>query len=123
MPFRAISKHLKAILCILLLLAFVLQVGCGLIPHDDAADMEFAAKYAAVDAVKQKLNSPGSAKFCDWSVMTAKNTYGDYWEIVGYVDAQNGYGAFLRKNWTVTLELYDNGDAYRHGKVTFSDWN
>ena len=77
------------------------------------------AKVCAEDAVKQVLKSPSTAKFCPSYEMTAVNMGGSKWEVTGYVDAQNTFGTFIRSNWTVTLELTEEG--YKHGKVTFDD--
>lgn len=77
------------------------------------------AKVCAKDAVKQVLNSPSTAKFCPSYEMTAVNTGGANWKVTGYVDAQNAFGTYIRKNWIVTLELTEEG--YKHGKVTFDD--
>lgn len=77
------------------------------------------AKVCAEDAVKQVLKSPSTAKFCPSYEMTAVNMGGSKWEVTGYVDAQNTFGTFIRSNWTVTLELTEEG--YKHSKVTFDD--
>lgn len=77
------------------------------------------AKVCAEDAVKQVLKSQSTAKFCPSYEMTAVNMGGSKWEVTGYVDAQNTFGTFIRSNWTVTLELTEEG--YKHGKVTFDD--
>lgn len=77
------------------------------------------AKVCAEDAVKQVLKSPSTAKFCPSYEMTAVNMGGYKWKVTGYVDAQNTFGTFIRSNWTVTLELTEEG--YKHGKVTFDD--
>ena len=77
------------------------------------------AKVCAQDAVTQVLNSPSTAKFCPAYEMTAVSLGGANWKVTGYVDAQNALGTYIRKNWTVTLELTEEG--YKHGKVTFDD--
>lgn len=80
------------------------------IPSESASSNSATdAKIYAQIAVKRNLKSPSTAKFCKYDEMTAENTSGNNWEITGYVDAQNSFGAELREYWTVTLTLTDDG--------------
>lgn len=67
--------------------------------------------------VEQRLKSPSTAKFqdtVDFAVAPAKDKKGkplkDVWEVSGYVDAQNSFGAMLRHNWYV--KLVKQGDKW-----------
>lgn len=65
---------------------------------------------AAKNEVKNILKSPSSAKF-PWSFdeyTFSKN--GDTVTIKGYVDAENSFGAMLRQNFTVVINV--NSDKY-----------
>lgn len=72
----------------------------------------------AEDVVKQNLKAPANANFCDIDEASFYSTGGNDYKILGYVDAQNDFGALLRKNFTVTL-TYTEG-KYTHGLVYFS---
>lgn len=75
----------------------------------NSSDSETDAKVCAVKAVKDSLKSPSTAEFCKYTEMTATNLGGNKWEITGWVDAQNSFGATIRDNWTVTLTLTSSG--------------
>ena len=67
------------------------------------------AKIYARLIVEDQLKVPSTADFCLYSEMDATNLEGNRWEITGYVDAENSFGAKLRQNWTVTLTLTSSG--------------
>lgn len=64
------------------------------------------------DFVKAQLISPGSAKF--GGAHTQRS--GDEYTVTGSVDAQNAYGALLRRDYTCTIR--DEGDAWRLVSLT-----
>lgn len=70
----------------------------------------------AKDIVSSELKSPSTAKYCTYPEATVTKK-GDIYTVKGYVDAQNSYGATIRQNFTVTLELTTNG--YKNGMATF----
>lgn len=61
---------------------------------------------AAKDLVKEKLKSPSTAKFPKSSEYIVKKRGNDY-IVLGYVDAQNDFGATVRTNWKATFTLGD----------------
>lgn len=64
------------------------------------------------DFVKQQLISPGSAKFSGEQV---QHVGGEY-TVTGSVDAQNAFGALLRRDYTCVLR--DEGDSWRLVSLT-----
>lgn len=67
------------------------------------------AKICAEQAVKDTLKAPSTAEFCSHSDMEAEHLGNNQWIVSGYVDAQNSFGAFIRKDWSVTLTLTSSG--------------
>ena len=76
------------------------------------------AKICAEKAVKDMLRAPKTAEFCSYTEMIATNLGDNRWEVSGYVDAENSFGALLRQNWTVRLTLIDTG--FKDYTVDFS---
>lgn len=89
---------------------------------------EIAAKQAATDSldartyakiyVGKSLKAPTTAKWpnvMDFAVAPKKDNKGnpikDVWEVSGYVDAQNSFGAMIRTQWYVKLKKV--GDAWK----------
>lgn len=63
---------------------------------------DISAYACAQNAVKNRLKSPSTAKFCSYT--DAKITLsGNIYTVSGYVDAQNGFGATIRSKFTVKL--------------------
>jgi len=67
--------------------------------------------------VEKRLKSPSTAKFqntADFAVAPAKDKKGkplkDVWEVSGYVDAQNSFGAMLRNQFYI--KLIKTGDKW-----------
>ena len=91
-------KRFGIILCTAIALTFSLT-GCGSDkkPYDDAKIIN-----QTKNAVKERLKSPSSAKFCPLHefqiVESGANLY-----VSGYVDSQNGFGAMLRNKFKVTF--------------------
>lgn len=68
----------------------------------------------AQDVVEQDLKSPSSAKFCKGYETTVYHQNGNQYIAMGYVDADNSYGANIRTRFTVWLTMTEAGykDAY-----------
>lgn len=85
--------------------------------EEDRAD----AWVCAQDVVKKNLKSPSSAKFCLMSEATihynGEDGGGSRYTVSGYVDAQNSFGAMIRKNFTVNLTV--TKDGYKRATCTF----
>ncbi|MDK8593559.1 hypothetical protein [Corynebacterium accolens] len=56
--------------------------------------------------ITKKLTSPASANFADKDELDIqkKENNGEYWQIRGYVDSDNKFGASLRSSWYCTVE-------------------
>ena len=80
---------------------------------------ESDAWICAQDIVEQNLKAPASAKFCKSYEATVTYTGASDYKVEGYVDAENGFGANIRTNFTVTLTLTQEG--YKNGLVTFDE--
>jgi ribosomal protein L40E len=67
-------------------------------------DQEYNDKYEAKDRalfiVKGMLKSPSTAQFSDPTITKTANVF----EVIGYVDSQNSFGAMLRTDFTVTFK-------------------
>lgn len=64
----------------------------------------------AEKAVKGKLKSPSTAKFCSVTEATI-GCSGNTWVVRGWVDAQNGFGATIRTQFVVTF-TFTSKDMY-----------
>lgn len=67
---------------------------------------ELAAKYAAQGFVESQLKAPSTAKWPPVGQLSARrfNFAGNAaWEIRGYVDAQNSFGANIRTHFETTV--------------------
>jgi hypothetical protein len=73
----------------------------------NAPDATEAGVYCQV-AVKERLVSPGSARFPIVSDTQITQT-GDTFRVLGWVDSQNGFGAMLRSNYDCTVEIPGDG--------------
>lgn len=92
------EKKDKAVYSIMILLVLF---GVLALSDADKFDNSHAWTHAQL-AVKSRLKSPSTAKFCSYSKAQISNSGGTY-TVKGYVDAQNGFGATIRTNFTVTL--------------------
>lgn len=80
----------------------------------EASDSFDAITYAKI-YVKKSLKAPSTAKFQDeteFGVSPKRDKKGDkikdVWEVSGYVDAQNSFGAMLRQQWYVKMKKVNN---------------
>lgn len=75
--------------------------------EDQERSEKYDAKERALYLVKSTLKSPSSAVFGEPYVIKTANTF----EVGGYVDSQNSFGAMLRTTFTVVLSK--NGDQWK----------
>jgi DNA-directed RNA polymerase subunit RPC12/RpoP len=74
--------------------------------ENNSSPSDTEAYVKAMRFVKEQLISPSSAKFPNWDYQIFQS--GDLrWTIKSYVDAQNGFGALIRQNYTIIVR-YDN---------------
>lgn len=80
---------------------------------EKAENTKASVKYNARRYVELVLKAPSTAKFPYDSEFTAWQTADnkDVWEVTGYVDAQNDFGAMIRSHWYVKIHVV--GDAYQ----------
>lgn len=77
-----------------------------------------AGHAACEEAVRERLKAPGTAKFGGRDHRAIQNGYA--YELVGWVDAENGFGALVRNRYV--CEAFEGETGWRVSKVTFSDW-
>ena len=65
------------------------------------------------DQVRARLRSPSSAKFPWITDIVAKHTGNCKYQIIAYVDAQNGFGAMLRTYYQAKMQYYPERKAWR----------
>lgn len=94
---------------------------CAFGGKDDDSIGKSDAWVCAQDVVERNLKSPSSAKFCLMSEATihynGEEDGGSRYTVSGYVDAQNSFGAMIRKNFTVNLTV--TKDGYKRATCTF----
>lgn len=100
----------KAILIFLAIVGGLILIGtCGGGSSDNWNTENNAKSYAMI-IVKDNLKAPSTAKFCNTArEMTAKNLGGAKWRVTGWVDAENSFGAMIRSDFEVVLELSSKG--------------
>lgn len=85
-----------------LTLVLLAVAGCG--PQELVCSESFAYG-AAKSIVEKRLSSPGSAKFASLSnrSVKVKKTGVCEYRVESFVDSQNGFGALIRTNFTITV--------------------
>lgn len=78
----------------------------------DYCDDEDYAYVAAKNFIKEKLKSPGSAKFSHLTETGVTKYNGCIFEFSGYVDAQNSFGATLREKYKIKIKYDRTKDTY-----------
>jgi hypothetical protein len=84
-------------------------VSCSSEPEDLTDD--FYLEDACRDWVEDKLKAPSTADFGGESVQSGPDADGFY-TVTGYVDAENGFGAQIRANWTCDVRVNDTDDGW-----------
>lgn len=72
----------------------------------------------AKNIVESNLKTPSTANFCTVSEASVYSNSENKYTVVGYVDAQNDFGAVIRNDFIVTLTF--TGQGYTNGSVVFS---
>lgn len=69
--------------------------------------------------ITDKLTSPSSATFPDESELEIQRKGSDeeYWQIRGYVDSDNKFGASLRSDWYCQVTPQEDGGFVVHTQV------
>lgn len=100
-------------LCGMALLGLILA-GCDTGDGSSGMDQtarDFMAYDACKDAVSQQLKAPGSADFQGSTSVDYRTTGGDNIIVIGYVDAENSFGAKLRTDFTCTTSVDKDGNV------------
>jgi hypothetical protein len=103
-----------------LLVMFILALLVGIFSDDPPAPKEPSRLDAILMSqvfVKQNLKAPSTAKFPSSGQFQAYDMV-DGWEVSGYVDAQNGFGAQIRSHFKCKLK-HTGGDRWQLIDLTF----
>jgi hypothetical protein len=66
--------------------------------------------------VKDRLRAPSTAKFCGFSGATVVTLGGDSYQVNGWVDAQNAFGAMIRDDFV--CKLHKTGDKWYRDDIS-----
>jgi len=91
----------KCCVVILVLAVLIASSGCGEVDNDST----LGARSVARSFVRDRLKSPGSAKFGTISATSLGNSR---YSFSGYVDADNSFGANIRTHFSGVVRLHDN---------------
>lgn len=94
----------KAFLFALLAIFMFTVTGCGGEPKPKKEHSTASASVMAEELVKQKLKSPGSAKFASVYDQQISDLGEGRYRITSYVDSQNSFGALIRTNYVCTVK-------------------
>lgn len=89
----------------------LVAAGCGVfatLGDDDPDPTNVDAEIMCERFVKDRLKSPGSAKFSGESTTQA----GGAWTVKGAVDSQNAFGAMLQNRYTCTVKPRVGGETW-----------
>jgi len=75
---------------------------------EDSKIAGYNAAFACQDYVRERLKAPASAKFQAPREAQIEDTGRGIFKVESYVDAQNGFGAMLRKRYTCTATTIDD---------------
>lgn len=70
----------------------------------------------AKDILRSYLKSPSTAKFCSFTEAKVTHLGNGEYEVTGWVEAENSFGAKLRQNFTVTYTATSSG--YKNGTAS-----
>jgi predicted small lipoprotein YifL len=109
------TKRIFLVLVVVILL--INLAGCGVeIPKNfselDKEEQESFAELFAEDIVKDNLKAPSTAKV---EVLSINDLGDNKYEISGYVDAENSFGAKLRNNFTVEIKINEDYEEDHDG--------
>lgn len=77
--------------------------------YESNANRETDAWICAKKCVQDNLKTPSTADFPSYSKSYVSFLGNSKYKISAYVDAENGFGAMIRSDFTVTLELTSSG--------------
>lgn len=80
-------------------------------------DSKVEAYQKAGQLVKAQLKAPRTAKLSSYGQTSVKLYKGCEYEVIGYADAQNGFGAMIRSNYSVHLKRTETGWAVKDIRI------
>lgn len=114
-----VSSNAKGFLVIAIAVVVIVFYGIfsgpeNVTPEQAENELGLKAWYGGRAFVEKNLKAPSTAKFprprldpdCFWSLNREGN-----WQVGGYVDSQNAFGAMIRSEWMVVVR--PEGDAWR----------
>ncbi|MBF0352282.1 MAG: zinc ribbon domain-containing protein [SAR324 cluster bacterium] len=90
--------------CLLIIVGFIVFLFIvGLFSKNNNGGSSASAQVHCESFVKKNLKAPSTAQFASYSEVKISG-YGDGpWTVIGYVDAQNSFGAKIRSTYTCTI--------------------
>jgi len=105
------NKFVKAVLlCLSIILCSGIFIGCSESEEDKARGKKFDVYKATTGLVEQKLKAPSTAKFQEFDEKLVQDLGGDKYEVSGYVDSENSFGAKIRWDWHCTVRIEGEGE-------------
>lgn len=81
------------------------------------------ACFMAQKFVKEQLKAPATAQFPIWTEENCQVTQRNrIWVVRSYVDAENGFGALLRNDYTAELIYYPATDSWTLTNLQFTTY-
>lgn len=117
-PPSAPKKNSPVIGCgVLAVVAVLALVFSGVFNKTPPDGDKYSAAAMCEKFVSKQLRAPATAKFSGTEDTTITPLGNGRWKAVGYVDAQNGFGALIRNDYSCTVE-YMGQDKWRSIDVT-----
>lgn len=110
-------KKFKFILMMMLLSIFLVGCGSSDKPFSELSteDKESYVWVMTQDVIQSQLKSPSSAIFPDQPQVVIDDLGNNKFEISGYVEAENSFGASIKTPFTVTLTVNETYNEEHNG--------
>lgn len=102
----------------IILCSFFLLRSC--IAGFDKVD-KYDAYYAATQFVERRLKSPSTAEFSGYDKEQVDNIKENVYRVSGYVDAENAFGAMLRRNYVCKIVYIPEKKSWRCEYVSIDE--
>lgn len=105
------NKFFKTVLlCLSIVLCLGIFVGCSESEEDKARHEKYGIYTNTTKLIESKIRTASTAKFQEFDESLVKDLGGNNYEVSGYVDAENSFGANIRWNWNCTVSIEGEGD-------------
>lgn len=112
---------MKTIYAVALAAVLIISIGCGPTEPPAKGSRTTGARMMAEEFIKDKLKAPGTAEFSDSSDTRVRyDETTDSYTVLGWVDAQNSFGAKLRTPYICTVRNTE-GDKWQSRNCTLVD--